>query len=277
MRRGHHVGARLVEHRAPLRRRRLRAQAQERQARGGDDRGADPHREIHHDGRDGARQDVAQQDGPVRRADAARGLDVGQVLEHQRVAAHQPREGRNAEHRHGEDHVGHAVAQDRHDADRQQDAGKGEQHIADAHDDAVPPAFVVAGEQAEHRPDEGADDNRHEAGLQRDPRAHQDAAEDVAAERIDAEPVRGGRPGVERVIVEIVFRIERHQVRRQDRRHHQRDHEHAGAECQMLLAELAPELAPGRADGFAGGLRDHRRAGCLCHGGLLISRSGWSG
>jgi hypothetical protein len=35
----------------------------------------------------------------VRRADRAHRLDVGLVLQRQHVAAHQPREGRHAEHR----------------------------------------------------------------------------------------------------------------------------------------------------------------------------------
>ena len=121
-------------------------------------------------------------------ADAARRLDEREMLERERVAAHEARERRNAEDRHGDDDVGHAAAQDRDDADREQDAGEREQHVAQPHDHAVGPAFVVAGGKPEQRADDRADRDRDEARGKRDPRAHQDPAEDVAAERVDAEP-----------------------------------------------------------------------------------------
>ena len=82
-------------------------------------------------------------------------------------AAHQPRERRDAEDGDRPDDVGHARAEDRDDADRQQDAGKGEQHVADAHDDAVPPAFEEAADQPEH----GADACRRPRPREARPRA----------------------------------------------------------------------------------------------------------
>ncbi len=60
----------------------------------GDDRRARSEVKVDHDRGDRPRKDVADDDGPVRRADAPRRLDERQVLERERVAANQPRERR---------------------------------------------------------------------------------------------------------------------------------------------------------------------------------------
>jgi hypothetical protein len=96
---------------------------------------------------------------------------------------------------------------------------------------------------ADHR----AERHRKESGGKRDARPHHDAAEDVTAEGIHAEPVFGGRPGIQRIIIEIIFGIERHQVLRQDRHQHQQQHEYPSRNPGMLPAKLAPEFAPWRA------------------------------
>ena len=181
-------------------------------------------------------------------ADASRRLDERQVLQRQRVAANQTGEGRDAEDRHRNDDVGHAAAEDRHDPDREKDAGEGEQHVADAHDDALRPSFVVSGDEAQHRADDGADGNRDEAGGQRNPRAHHDAAEDVASERIDAEPVLQRGQRIEAVVVEEILRVVRDDPRREDRDDDEQQHENAGRDRDVLLLELAPELGPRRAN-----------------------------
>ena len=72
--------------------------------------------------------------------------------------------------------------------------------------DAVRPAFVVAGGEPEQRADHRADRDRDEARGERDPRAHEDPAEDVAPERVDAEPVLPRRRRVELVVVEVSSR-----------------------------------------------------------------------
>jgi hypothetical protein len=159
-----------------------------------------------------------------------------------------PRTSRaHAEDRNGHHHVGHAAAKDRHHAQGEQDAGKGEQHVGDAHHDAVPPAAVVAGQEAQRGADDGAEHHRKDARGQRNARAHQDAAEDVAAQGIDAEPVRCRRAGIDPVVVEEVLGVVGHDPRRHDGNGHQQQHEDAGAHGDVLHAELAPELGPGRA------------------------------
>ena len=139
VRRGQHVGARGVEHRAPFGRRRLRAHAEERQARRGDDRRADAQREVHDDRRDRARERCAgtmivQSDAPRLRAASmyVRCLSAS-VLPRTRRANVGMLNTATATI-----DVRHAAAEDRDDADREQDAGECEQHVADAHDRCGP-------------------------------------------------------------------------------------------------------------------------------------------
>ena len=247
-----HVGARLVEHRAPFRRRRLGAHAEEGEAGGGDDRGAHAHREVNHDRRDRPRQDVAHEDDPVRGADAAYCLDVGHVLEREGVAAHQAGERGDAEHRDRDDDVDHAAAKDRDDAQSEQDAGKGEEYVGNAHHDAVPPALVVTGKEAQRGADDPAECDGKEPGRQRDACPGDDAAEDVAPERINAQPVLPGWSLVEPVVVEEILRVVRDDQRCEDGDEHEQDDEAQGAHGHRLLLELAPEFAPRRAHLVAG-------------------------
>ena len=173
------------------------------------------------------------------------------MLESERRRAHEPREGWDAEDRHRENDVRHAAAQDRDDADREQDAGEREEHVANAHDDPVPPAFEVAGRQTEDRTRDGADRDRDESRGQRYPRTHQDAAEDVATERVDAEPMLPRRPRVELVVVEITFGVVWNDPGRESRDENEQNDKHTRYQRDLLLLELAPELGSGRTDRVA--------------------------
>ncbi|SUV70723.1 Uncharacterised protein [Bordetella bronchiseptica] len=210
-------------------------------------------------------------DSPIGSADAAHRLDIGHLLDRQRIAAHQAGKGRHAEHRHRDNDVDHARPQDRHHADGQQHARERQQHVGNAHGDAFPPALVVARHQAHERADHGAHGHRQEAGGQRNSRAHDDAAEDVAAQRVHAQPVSGRRPGVQGVVVEEILRIERHDPGREDGDERQQQDEQAGADGQLLLLELAPELGGGRAHVLLGGLRGHGGGIGVAHGRLTCS------
>ncbi len=217
MRGHHHVRAGLVQHRAPLRRRRLRAKPQKRQTGGGDNRRADTHGEIDHNRRHRARQDMPEQNGGIRRTDTARRFNKRLVLQHQRIAAHQASKGRDTEYRHGDNDVRHPAAHYRHHGDGEQNAREGEQHVADAHDHAVPPAFVKARQQAQHSTDNRARQHRKHPGGERYPRADNHTAENIAPQRIDTEPVHHRRPFIQAVIIEIVFGVERRNPRREQR------------------------------------------------------------
>ena len=190
---------------------------------------------------------MSRDDRPVGRADAPCRFDEGQVFERKGVAANEPGKRRNAEDRNGDDDVEHSAAEDRDDADRKQDPRKREEHVADAHDHPVPPAFVIPGDQSKSRADERPDGDRHEARGQRDSRAHQDAAEDVAPERVDAEPVLERGQRVQAVVVEEVFRVVRREPGRGQRQHDQQQHERTRDDRDRLTEEFAPELGPRRA------------------------------
>ena len=88
---------------------------------------------------------------------------------------------------------GHGVAERRDDAHGQHEQREGHDGVGDAADDAVGPAAEEAGGDAgkpahqEHQRDRGDGDEEVE------PRRHDHPAEDVAAELVGAEPVRGRR------------------------------------------------------------------------------------
>ena len=194
MRCNHHISTRFIEHRSPFRRWRLCPQAEERQAGGRDDRHANTHGKIDHNRRYGARQNMLENDRAVAGANAARRLDKGLLFENQRIAAHQTGKCRDGENRHGDNHVGHAAAHNRHHRDGQQNTRKGEQHVADTHDDAIPPTFVVARHQPQHGADKRTHQHREDTCSQRDLRTNQHTTENIAPQRIHAEPVNQRRP-----------------------------------------------------------------------------------
>ena len=78
--------------------------------------------------------------------------------------------------------------EERDDAHGEQDRRDRHQAVHDAHDDAVEPADV-AGDQADDEADGDADRRHRDADDQRHARAVDDAAVDVAAERVGAEAV----------------------------------------------------------------------------------------
>ena len=90
------------------------------------------------------------------------------------------------------------------EARREEEVGNGQKDIDRARDDRVGHAAEVARQKTRDDPREGRDERRREGDDQRDARSVHGAAEDVAADLIDAEPVlargagRGGEEGVER-------------------------------------------------------------------------------
>ena len=69
-----------------------------------------------------------------------------------------------------------------------QDRREGQHHVDQAHDPAVG-ARIVGGQDAEHAAQQAADDDADQAQHQRVARAEDDAAQDVAAGIVGAEPV----------------------------------------------------------------------------------------
>ena len=247
MRRHHHIRPRFIEHCSPFRSRRLRPEPQERETGGGDNRHPDTHGEIDHDRRYRTGQNMTEQDRHIAGADAARRFNKGLLLEHQGVTAHQAGKRRDRKDRHRNDHIRHAAAHHRHHGNRQQDPREGEQHIADAHNNAIPPAFIIPGQQTEHGTDRRADQHRQHAGGQRNLRSHQHPAKNIAPERIHPKPVHHRRAVVEPVIIKIVFRIERRYPRCRESNCNQQQDKYTGAHRHRLTTKSPPKLTPRRA------------------------------
>ena len=94
-----------------------------------------------------------------------------------------------------EDHLVQAAAEDGHDRESEQDRREGELDVGDAHDRRRRPAAEDSPETSpSNEADRAGDQRRPTARRQRDPRAVDDAAVDVAPERFRAEPDTVGRP-----------------------------------------------------------------------------------
>src|SRR5207249_2882135 len=77
----------------------------------------------------------------------------------------------------------------RHESDGQEDAGKSQEDVGDAHDQRVEPAAEVAGHGAERDANQRGEDDYAEADAQRNPRAPDNARENVAPEVVQTEEV----------------------------------------------------------------------------------------
>ena len=71
--------------------------------------------------------------------------------------------------------------------------GKREKHIGEAHQDFVDDPAGVPGDRADQRAEQHREGQHEHRDLQRHARAGQDAAEDIAAQLVRAEDVRGRR------------------------------------------------------------------------------------
>ena len=122
-------------------------------------------------------------------ADDARGGHVIVLLDGEDLGAHDARVFGDGHQSDGHDRLFDAGPERRHDGDGQKDGGDGQHHVHDAHDDGVPLAALVAGDGAQDDAHGERDGHGGQAHGQRDLRAHEHAAEDVAALDVGAEPV----------------------------------------------------------------------------------------
>lgn len=93
------------------------------------------------------------------------------------------------------------------------DAGKRQQRIDDPADHTVNGAAEVSGAQADRQTDRKPDRDRHDARVQRDRRAVEQPAQDIAAEIIRAQQMVGRRPLQHRVVILVGRRIRRDEWR----------------------------------------------------------------
>src|SRR5436309_47513 len=119
--------------------------------------------------------------------------------------------------------VAEAQTDDGVDRHRQQDERKRELDVRDAHEHRRRPALDESGDEAEQAAEDRGEDHRAHADEERQPRAVQDAREEIAAELIGAEEVAGGAGRAEALreigAERIVRRQPRRRQRRDDRRH----------------------------------------------------------
>src|SRR5438445_719604 len=131
------VPVRIGEHRAPLGRRRLRAEPEKPERGGLQDRERDRERRLHDQGRQAVRNDVAQDDAPPAPAEA-QGRDHELLLApRQHGAPAQARVDRNRDEADREQRVTQAGADHRHDRDRQERGRKRQQDVHAEHQDQV--------------------------------------------------------------------------------------------------------------------------------------------
>jgi len=89
----------------------------------------------------------------------------------------------------GDDDVGHGVAERGDDAHGQHEQRKGHDGVGQAADDAVGPAAEEAGEGSGQSAEDAGDADRGDGDAEVEAGGDDDAREDVAAQRVGAEPV----------------------------------------------------------------------------------------
>ncbi len=90
----------------------------------------------------------------------------------------------------------HGIAKTRaepgHDGDGEEDEGEGHENVGEPHDEGLDPAAIVAGQEPEAHAHQHGGRRRAHTGQQRDPRAPDEAAQEIAAELVGAEQMPGG-------------------------------------------------------------------------------------
>ena len=143
-----------------------------------------------------------------------------------------------------------------HDGDGQQDGRECVKHIHGAHDDLVGEPCAVAGHQAQPSADDGGHADRHQANLQGDAGADDNAREDIAAEIVSAHQMREGGAGEAIAEVHGVGVIGRDGRAEQAHQRDQGQHDEA-KHGQAMTQQTPPGIAPqgiGGPQGLVGGL-----------------------
>src|SRR5512132_80724 len=180
----------VAEHRPPLRRRRvLRPEPEEAEARDIDDRGRHRQRPLHDHRRDRVREDVREENRTSGHADRARSEDEVVFTLGENRTTEKPGENRNVYDSDRDHDLVEPGAECRDDADREQQSRNREHDVHGAHDHRVGDSTHVTGDRAENQPDREPDRDGDDADEQRVSGPVQDARVDVASELVDAEPV----------------------------------------------------------------------------------------
>ncbi|GCC46244.1 hypothetical protein chiPu_0030610, partial [Chiloscyllium punctatum] len=203
---------------APGRRLRRDAGAEERQDRLGQDRGRADISALHDQRRDRVRHQMPPHDLRQARAERDRGLDIGLLARGQHHRAHQACYARDLGDGDRDHHGPDAGARQRDHGDCEQNGRDRHQAVHHAHHHRIDPA-EEAGDEADQEPDGDRADGGAEPDYQRDPRAVDDARQQVASIGVGAEQILRARrlqPQRRRQQEWITRRKERREDRHQD-------------------------------------------------------------
>ncbi len=214
-------------------------------------RRAELRRRQHDQRRQRVGQDMPDGDAPLAHADRLRRLDEGQLAQGERVAADDARDIGNQRDGDGDDGVLERGTERRRHHQGENQQRQGLEDIYDALGDEIAPSPEIAGGQADDDADHRAEQRRADADSERDAGAVDDAAIDVAAEGIGAQPMRGAgrRQGQRRVDRQrIVGRDEVREERGEDEERHDRRPDGA----QRVATREEERRAPASLDSGAG-------------------------
>ena len=201
---------------------RLRAQAKEGQARGFQDHPTHGGRGRDDNGGNDVGQNFADDDAQVTAPVEPCGIDVFEVHDGHRHAANVAGKEGDVDGGDGNHGVEQARAKHGDDGERQQDIGEAHQGIDTAHDQVVGQAAEVTGDDAHACPDHRRDHGGGKADEQRQARAPEQAAEQVAAQVVGAQQRAFGEGPLEAARGVDHVRVGQRQQRRDQRDQHQR-------------------------------------------------------
>ena len=229
-----------MEHPAPTRRGWLLANPQEAQA-GFDQQGeAESERQLDDDGRGDVRHDMASEQPLGGGTKAPSRFDVGLLPDGDDLAPEQSHEARHEHDGNGDGGVVDVSTQQRGHGQGHDERREREEGVHRPHDHRVDCTSEEPGHQAERDGDDGSQTDDLERGPQRDASSPDQAAENVAAQVVRPEPVRGRRSGVDGVDVSGVGRVRCDQGRADGSDDHHEEEDQAG-DGPSLMEESDPE------------------------------------
>ena len=185
------VRAAVVEHGAPTGRGRWHAESEKAHGGFGEDGSGHADRSLHDHWLNNVRQNVADDDAQVARAQGAGGFDKFAFARGEDLSANQARVADPSSERERENQIEDAGAAEGDEGNGEKDSGEREERVhQDDVDEAVDASAVVAGDGADDEAEGQRRGDNAASDQHRDACAIDDARENVAAEFVGAEPVR---------------------------------------------------------------------------------------
>ena len=179
------------EHCAPLRRRRLYAQANETEHGRTHDRASNAHGGLHDQGGQGVGQHVLPDDAGIGAVDGGGRLQVLHLSDIQDGGSRHAGVARDGADGKSDDAVGQTGSQGRRDGNGQHDTGHCLEHIQQAHDDVIHRPAEISGDCTEKDAANGGNRHTDQADPKRIATAIEQAAENITAKLIGTKPMLG--------------------------------------------------------------------------------------